>query len=151
MTDIIIGGDAFRVALTPQGVSQIEFARPDEVRPTALTGLAALVARQLEEYLAGRRREFELPVDLSECTPFHRQVLETLAQVPWGHLVSYGELARRVGRPGAARAVGGAMAHNPVPILIPCHRVVRGDGSPGGFTSGLDWKRRLLRTEGIVY
>ncbi len=105
---------------------------------------------QLGEYLDGKRKRFDLSVDLSAVAGFRRDVLQALKRVPYGRLLSYGELAERVGRPGAARAVGGAMATNPIPIIVPCHRVVAADGSLGGFSGGLHVKRWLHRHEGIA-
>lgn len=105
--------------------------------------------RQLREYFAGQRSCFDLPVDLSVLSPFQRRVLETALQtIPFGQVVPYAELARRIGRPKAARAVGGALGRNPVAIVVPCHRVVRGDGGLGGYGGGVEWKERLLALEG---
>lgn len=107
-------------------------------------------AQQLAGYFAGRREKFELTLDLAGLPSFARSVLEALARVPFGKLVSYGELAARAGSPKASRAVGGAMARNPIPIIVPCHRVVAADGSLGGFSGGLGVKRRLLAHEGVA-
>lgn len=105
--------------------------------------------RQLTEYFAGRRGRFDLPVDLSGLSEFDRRVLETaLRTVRFGEVVPYSELARRIGKPRAARAVGGALGRNPVAIVVPCHRVVRRDGGLGGYGGGLEWKERLLAIEG---
>jgi methylated-DNA-[protein]-cysteine S-methyltransferase len=104
------------------------------------------IRRQLREYLEGRRRVFSIPLDLEETGSFTGRVLAFVKDVPYGSTVTYGEVARAVGSPGAARAVGGAMGRNPLPILIPCHRVVAADG-PGGFSGGLS-KVRLLELEG---
>lgn len=87
-------------------------------------------------------------MDLSGCSEFDRSVYVELVRVPPGELVTYGELARRIGRPGAARAVGGAVGRNPLPIFIPCHRVVAANGRLGGFGAGLPWKKALLKHEG---
>jgi methylated-DNA-[protein]-cysteine S-methyltransferase len=106
-------------------------------------------ARELREYFAGTLTEFTVPVDLSATTPFTRKVLAALRKVPQGRTTSYGEIARRVGRPGAARAVGRAVGSNPVPVVVPCHRVLAADGGLGGFSLGLPLKRALLRHEGI--
>lgn len=107
--------------------------------------------RQLDEYFAGDRRGFDLPLDWRLATPFRRAVLETLVDaVPYGETTSYGELAAAAGRPGAARAVGGAVGANPLPVVVPCHRVVRSDGSLGGYGGGPDRKRLLLRLEGVL-
>ena len=89
-------------------------------------------------------------LSLRELHPFRRSVYEKLLAVPFGRVVSYGELARLCGRPGSARAVGQAVGRNPLPIFIPCHRVVRSDGALGGFGGGLRWKRELLRHEGHI-
>lgn len=106
-------------------------------------------ARELRDYLAGERREFGSPLDLCLVRGnFGRVVLARLAEVPFGALVTYGELARAAGRPGAARAVGGAVGRNPLPIVIPCHRVIAADGRLGGFSAGLPNKRALLALEG---
>lgn len=107
-------------------------------------------ARQLREYLAGRRTAFDLQPELSWVTPFRRDVLLACAAIPRGQTATYGDLARRVGRPAAFRAVGNAMRTNPVAIVIPCHRVVGSDGSLTGFGGGLDVKRRLLEMEGVL-
>jgi methylated-DNA-[protein]-cysteine S-methyltransferase len=107
-------------------------------------------AKQLRDYLAGRRTRFDLQMDLSFVTPFRRAVLEECARIPRGQTTTYAELARRVGRPNAYRAVGHTMATNPIPIVIPCHRVVASSGSLQGFGGGLDMKLRLLALEGVA-
>jgi methylated-DNA-[protein]-cysteine S-methyltransferase len=104
--------------------------------------------RQISEYLGGERREFDLPLDLVRLPPFQRRVLTALLQVPFGEVVSYGELATLSGYHGAARAVGGAMRGNPLPIVIPCHRVILSSGELGGFGGRPHLKRRLLAIEG---
>lgn len=104
--------------------------------------------RQIQEYFLGKRREFDLDTELPRATPFDRTIWRLLRAVPPGETVTYGQLARRAGHPGAARAVGGAMRRNPVPIVIPCHRVVGEDGSLTGFGLGLWRKRWLLDKEG---
>lgn len=106
------------------------------------------VGRQLAEYFAGKRRRFELELAPSG-TVFQRRVWKALTEIPYGQVVSYGEIARRIGLPGAARAVGQANGANPIPIVIPCHRVIAADGTIGGFSSGLDIKRRLLGIEQV--
>lgn len=103
---------------------------------------------QLEEYFAGRRTAFDLDVDLSVLSDFERSVLESARKIPYGEVVPYAELARRIRKPKASRAVGNALGHNPVAIVVPCHRVVRSDGSLGGYTGGVEYKRRLLALEG---
>ena len=102
--------------------------------------------RQLREYFAGERREFDLPVSLSG-TEFQVSVLRALQEIPYGETVSYGEIARRIGRPRAVRAVGAANGRNPIPIVVPCHRVIGSTGDLTGFGGGLDTKEALLRLE----
>ncbi len=104
----------------------------------------------LERYFAGVRETFDaIPIDFEGATVFRRAVWEGARRVPWGETTSYGGLAKLIGRPKAARAVGQALGANPVPIIVPCHRFIAGDGSIGGFGAGLDWKRELLRVEGL--
>jgi O-6-methylguanine DNA methyltransferase len=103
--------------------------------------------RQLEEYLAGRRTFFSVPVDLTRVGTFQGRVLAAAARVPFGEVASYAALARAVGHPRAARAVGNALAANPVPLFVPCHRVIRGDGTWGHYALGASLKTRLLALE----
>ncbi len=113
-------------------------ATPDHLRAAA---------GQVREYLGGTRRSFELPLSATG-TPFQRGVWNALAGIPFGETISYAELARRVGRPGAFRAVGQANGANPLPIVVPCHRVVASGGGIGGYGGGLPMKRWLLALEG---
>ncbi|MDQ6795747.1 MAG: methylated-DNA--[protein]-cysteine S-methyltransferase [Chloroflexota bacterium] len=114
-------------------------------------------ATELEAYLRGDRRTFDLPLDLGQSRDWDRAVLGGVRLVPWGRVTSYGRLARRIGRTGAARAVGGAVGRNPIGLLIPCHRVIAGDGTLGGYggewwgtrESMLGLKRTLLDIEGV--
>ena len=108
----------------------------------------ALAVAQLEEYFAGRRQQFDLPLEL-DGTDFQRRVWLTLAEIPYGETVSYAELAMMVGRPNAYRAVGQANGANPVPIVLPCHRVLASGGGIGGYGGGLPMKRQLLEMEGV--
>jgi methylated-DNA-[protein]-cysteine S-methyltransferase len=107
------------------------------------------VRRELDEYFAGARRDFDLPLDL-RVAPFHADVLRELARVPYGQTETYGTLAARAGRPKAARAVGTVMNRNPIPIVLPCHRIVGANGALTGYAGGLDVKRRLLQLEGAM-
>jgi methylated-DNA-[protein]-cysteine S-methyltransferase len=109
--------------------------------------LAGITA-ELNMYFAGKRHAFDVPVDLSLAAPFQRSVLLAAREVPAGTVVTYGEIAKRIGRPTASRAVGQALGHNPVPIVIPCHRIVSSGGRLGGYIGGLDVKRKLLKIEG---
>jgi methylated-DNA-[protein]-cysteine S-methyltransferase len=104
----------------------------------------------LVEYLAGTRTTFDLPLDLSQGTAFQRRVWERLQAIPYGQLWSYRGLASQVGGVQYARAVGGAVGANPLPIVVPCHRIIAQDATIGGFSSGLPAKRRLLALEGSL-
>ena len=110
-------------------------------------GLLDAVARQLDEYFSRRRRAFDVPVDLRLSRGFRHSVLTHLRQIPYGATESYAQVAAATGHPRAVRAAGSACATNPVPIVVPCHRVVRSDGSPGGYAGGPDAKRSLLTLE----
>ncbi|HEX2236016.1 MAG TPA: methylated-DNA--[protein]-cysteine S-methyltransferase [Actinomycetota bacterium] len=143
------------LAATDAGVCLVDWGDPDAAlarlerergAPARRSRSLGPIARQLEEYFAGRRRSFTAPLDLSSATPFRRRVLERLARVPFGALTTYGDLARAL-RSGP-RAVGGAVGANPVPVLVPCHRVIASDGTLGGFGGGLERKRTLLSLEG---
>jgi methylated-DNA-[protein]-cysteine S-methyltransferase len=149
------------VAVSDAGLVRVSFRRSEAAFVAALRAAldadvvhaparTARVVRQLRAYFAGRRRRFDVPVDLGHLTPFHRRVLRATAAVPAGQVVSYGDIARRIGRPRGSRAVGQALGRNPVPIVIPCHRVVAAGGALGGYTGGLAIKRRLLRIEGAL-
>lgn len=155
------------LAATREGLVNVVFHATDEVRDRALERLAARLGtepveapdapllaeaiHQVEAYLTGGRRAFDLPLDWSLISGFNRQVLRELASgVPYGTVVGYGDLAGRVGQPGGAQAVGAAMGANPLPVVVPCHRVVESDGGIGGFGGGLETKRRLLALEGVL-
>lgn len=147
------------LAATPQGLVRVAFE--SEGHDLALGSLAARVgprvlraprlldgaAHELEDYFAGRRTGFDLPVDLRLAHGFRHDVLEHLRTIRFGHTESYGQVAAATGHPRAVRAVGTACATNPLPIVVPCHRVVRRDGSLGGYLGGLDAKRYLLDLE----
>jgi methylated-DNA-[protein]-cysteine S-methyltransferase len=107
------------------------------------------VIRLLRRYLGGEHVEFDIPVDLFGLKAFTRRVLTEIRHIPYGGLASYGAVARRLGCPNGARAVGRALATNPIPVVIPCHRIIRGDGSLGGFGLGLGMKMKLLSLEGV--
>lgn len=155
------------LAATDAGLVTVVFHATDDVRDKALARLGSRLGaepvedpaspllaepiRQFRAYFAGERRDFELPLDWSLISGFNRQVLRELAAgVPFGTVVGYGDLARRVGQPGAAQAVGMAMGANPLPVVVPCHRVVERDGGIGGFGGGLETKRQLLALEGVL-
>jgi methylated-DNA-[protein]-cysteine S-methyltransferase len=147
------------LAATPRGLVRIAFDR--EGMDAVLQRLASMIsprilavprrleiaARQLDEYFSGRRRVFEVPLDLRLASGFRSTVLGYLSGIPYGRTRNYAEVAMGTGHPGAVRAVGSACAANPLPLVIPCHRVVRSDGSLGGYLGGLEIKRALLALE----
>ncbi|EFE70150.1 methylated-DNA-protein-cysteine S-methyltransferase [Streptomyces viridosporus ATCC 14672] len=155
------------LAATREGLVNVVFHATDPVRDGALERLASRLGtepveepgspllteaiRQVEAYFAGEQHAFDLPLDWSLVSGFPREVLRELASgVPFGAVVGYGDLAERVGQPGAAQAVGMAMGANPLPVVVPCHRVVESDGGIGGFGGGRETKRRLLALEGVL-
>jgi methylated-DNA-[protein]-cysteine S-methyltransferase len=149
------------VAVTDRGVCRIEFdPEPDrDLEPLARDfGVRVLRApkavdesrRELNEYFEGSRTRFELPLDLRVAAEFRLRVMNELARVPYGSVTTYGALAAKAGRPAAARAVGTIMNRNPVPIVLPCHRVVGASGSLIGYGGGLERKEQLLRLEGVI-
>jgi len=147
------------LAATPQGLVRVAYASQGhdlvleglarEVSPRILRAPARLdrVAREIEEYLAGRRRAFDVPLDLQLAHGFRRSVLAHLPEIAYGTTASYAALARASGNPRAVRAVGSACASNPLPIVVPCHRVVRSDGTIGQYVGGVEVKERLLTLE----
>jgi methylated-DNA-[protein]-cysteine S-methyltransferase len=142
------------IAATDAGLHAIEF--PSNRQPQTREGwregdhpLLDLAQAQLEEYFAGERQAFELPL-APQGTPFQREVWFALATIPYGETASYAQLAARVERPAAMRAVGAANGRNPLPIVLPCHRVIGADGSLTGFGGGLPTKRFLLELEGAL-
>ncbi len=147
------------VAVTERGLCRIAY-RPDDALDELTDDFGARILRvprrieeirrELDEYFEGNRREFDLQLDLTPVAGFKRQALTELAHVPYGQVTTYGALAARIGRPKAARAVGGAMNRNPIPIVLPCHRVVGASGSLVGYAGGLERKETLLRLEGAL-
>lgn len=117
-----------------------------EAADGALPAALAEAKRQLEEYFAGERREFDLPLGAGG-TEFQQRVWAELRRIPFGETISYGELAARIGKPTASRAVGAANGRNPLPVVVPCHRVVSHDGKLGGYGGGLPTKQALLDLE----
>jgi methylated-DNA-[protein]-cysteine S-methyltransferase len=144
------------VAATGRGLCRISYDGRDwEDRLARGFGVRVLrsplddVRRELDEYFEGRRRSFDLALDL-RVAAFPAAVLQELAEVPYGETDTYGRLAARAGRPRAARAVGTIMNRNPIPIVLPCHRIVGANGSLTGYAGGLDIKRQLLQLEGAM-
>ena len=150
------------VAESERGLAAIVLPQPSKAAVASGLGLKAApvqrassatlrqARKQLVEYLTGRRTSFDLPLDLSRGTAFQRRVWNALRAIPYGQLWSYRGLASRVGGVQYARAVGGAVGANPLPIVLPCHRVIAQDASIGGFSCGLQAKRRLLALEGSL-
>jgi methylated-DNA-[protein]-cysteine S-methyltransferase len=149
------------VGVTDRGVCKISFdAEPEHHLETLARLYGPRVLRsskpvdrvrlELDEYFAGRRQRFDVEPDLRHVAAYHRDVLEKLARVEYGHTTTYGTLAAETGNPRAARAVGTVMNRNPVPIVLPCHRVVGASGSLTGYGGGLDRKEWLLRLEGAI-
>jgi methylated-DNA-[protein]-cysteine S-methyltransferase len=146
---------SLKLSFTDRGLSALEFAgqgaflAPDQdAPPPHLKPIIEAAKRELIAYFHGSATDFtDLTLD-PQGTPFQLRVWQELRRIPWGQTISYGELARRVGSPKASRAVGQANAVNPIPIIVPCHRVINADGGLGGYSSGLDRKRWLLRHEG---
>ena len=141
-----------RLIAGQDGLRRICFPRERHPRPEDLDGESspprlAFAKRQLDEYFEGKRRSFELPL-APRGTAFQLRVWEALRTIPWGATWSYADLARQLGQPRAVRAVGGANGRNPLPIVVPCHRVIGADGSLTGFGGGLEIKSKLLALEG---
>ncbi|HEY5274906.1 MAG TPA: methylated-DNA--[protein]-cysteine S-methyltransferase [Acidimicrobiales bacterium] len=138
-----------RVAYEREGLDRVLETLAAKVSPRILAAPRRLdtAARQLDEYFAHQRRHFDLPVDLALASGFRRQVLTYLPAIDYGQTASYASVAAAVNNPKAVRAVGSACATNPLPLVIPCHRVVRSDGGTGEYVGGADAKRRLLDLE----
>lgn len=140
-----------RISFDPEPERELEqLARAFGARVLRSPRPLETVRRELDEYFEGSRQDFDLTVDLSPLPGFQREVLEELALVPYGRMDTYGGLAQRIGRPRAARAVGGALNRNPIPIVVPCHRIVGASGSLVGYAGGLERKRMLLGLEGTI-
>lgn len=138
-----------RVAFESEGFDGVLQTLADRVSPNILRAPARLdaVAAQLDDYFAGRRRAFDVPLDFRLSTGFRQTVQQYLPHIGYGHTQSYKQVAESVGNPGAVRAVGTACATNPLPVVVPCHRVLRSDGSLGGYLGGAAAKTTLLRLE----
>lgn len=150
------------IASSDKGVCEIAFGdneteaqflhhlRTRGFRPVQNQTAIAAVAQELSEYFRGERNHFEVPLDVSGVSLFTQAVLKATTEVPFGHLTSYRGIAERIGKPSATRAVGNALGRNPIPVIIPCHRIVRSDSSLGGYTGGIRIKERLLSLEGAL-
>lgn len=138
-----------RIAFQREGFDHVLDVLADRVSPRIMLAPQRLseAARQLEEYFAGRRRRFDLPLDDRLSSGFRRQVQRSLPSIGYGSTMSYREVAQLVGNPAAVRAVGTACATNPLPVVVPCHRVLRSDGALGGYAGGVEVKSALLALE----
>ena len=148
------------VAATPRGVVRLAYVNGDEadvleqladrVSPRVLAAPRRLdePRRELDQYFAGRRRSFEIPLDWRLSRGFGRRVLEATARIPYGATATYKQVAAEAGNALASRAAGNALGANPIPIIVPCHRILHSGGGLGGYTGGLERKRRLLTVEG---
>ena len=139
----------FIIEASEGGVTSLKLGRRRERTFAAASGdrWRRMAEKELAGYFSGKTRSFSALCDLKSLPPFTRAVLKTTAEIPYGQVRSYRWIAAKLGKPGAARAVGNALARNPIPIIIPCHRVVRSDGAIGGFALGTGWKKRLLALE----
>lgn len=151
-------------AATPAGLARLAYRDFNGGLDAVLDGLAAKLSprvieaprrfdtlrRELDEYWAGERQSFDVPLDLALAAPFGREVLLACARIPFGRTSSYAAVAAAAGRPTASRATGNALGANPVPIVVPCHRVLRTGGGIGGYTGGLAIKEHLLALEGVL-
>lgn len=134
-------------ATRAQAVHDLRFDYP---AAALLDSAPSEIVRELREYVEGQRNRFALKLDWSTLKPFQRAVLEAARKIPFGETRSYGWIAKQIGKPRASRAVGQALRTNPMPILLPCHRVISGDGGLGGYAGGLSLKRKLLTLEGAL-
>ena len=145
---VITASDSGLTGVWFPGKGPVTAARPDDERGPA-SALLARASEQLAEYFAGTRTTFDLPLD-APGTAFQRRVWDVLRTIPYGSTLSYSDLARRLGDVRLTRAVGAANGKNPIPIIVPCHRVVGANGALTGFGGGLDRKRWLLEHEGAL-
>jgi methylated-DNA-[protein]-cysteine S-methyltransferase len=167
LLDVAYATDDFPVgrvllAATPRGLVRLAYLAGSADEVATLQALAERVSprilasqrsldeprRELEQYFAGRRRQFEVPLDWHLVRGFGQRVLEATARIPFGDVSTYGRVATEAGSPRAARAAGNALGANPLPIIVPCHRVLHSGGGLGGYTGGLERKRLLLALEG---
>lgn len=150
------------LVVTPRGLVRLSY--PDEPIEAELAEIAERISprvleapertdevrRELDAYFAGKRHDFDVPIDWRLVRGFAGQVLRATARIPFGHVSTYRDIAAEAGSPNAYRAAGNALGSNPVPIVVPCHRVLHAGGGLGGYTGGLDRKRYLLRLEGVL-
>ena len=142
---------AFAVSFSDSGVCDVQFPNKSKASTMELRNQEGEGGRHLADalriYATGRKAAFQVEVDLHDCTEFLQLVWDALREIPYGEVRTYKQIAESLGRPKSARAVGAACAANPVPVVIPCHRVVAAEGKLGGFSGGLQWKKKLLKLE----
>lgn len=142
----------FGAGFTKRGLCQLNLPGKAPRNAQRLRGQEGQTGRNLKDalelYATGRKVAFRVPLDLSNGTPFQRKVWKALKDIPFGQVLTYADVARKVGQPGSARAVGTACSHNPVPVVVPCHRVIGSNGSLAGFSGGVPMKKKLLSLEG---
>lgn len=138
-----------RLAFEAEGFDRVLETLALRIGPTSPAASPVLeqAEREVAEYFAGDRRQFGMPLDLRLSSGFRRTVQQFLPEIAYGHTLTYAQVAERVGNPGAVRAVGSACATNPLPVVVPCHRVLRSDGTLGGYAGGLEIKQQLLAAE----
>ena len=148
---------AMLLAASPQGLAGVWFEGQRHAPDTqgwiesSEHPVLRVAARQIDEYFAGQRTDFDLPLDLGHGTPFQQSVWAALRSIPRGATTHYGQLAQALGRPQASRAVGAAVGRNPLSIVVPCHRVLGSGGALTGYAGGLERKTALLRLEGVLH
>lgn len=139
----------FVTRLRESGAEPVRIERMSDVDVDVRLNLQRATA-ELEEYFGGHRDSFDIPLDWGAIPPFQRAVLEATVAVPFGHVDTYAGIAKRIGNPKATRAVGNALGRNPIPVIVPCHRVIRSDATLGGYTGGSGIKQHLLHLEGVT-
>ena len=138
-----------KLGYSEKGLKECGFPSKSDKRFVAIKNPKYIVklSKDITKYFSGQKVDFKCSFDLEDFSVFEKAVWKATKLIPYGKKISYGELSKRLGKPKAARAVGNALGKNPVPIVIPCHRVIKSDGSLGGFSGGLGWKKRLLDME----
>lgn len=155
--NIPTGFGKIKLSISQRGIACIQFPYTKKKKTKLLSEEACIkdnreikrLISEMKKYFKGVEPEFAVPLDLDSSTPFQKRVYRAARKIPYGEVRTYGWIAGKIGKPMASRAVGQALNKNPIPIIIPCHRVIAKDGDLRGFASGLKWKRRLLELEGV--
>ncbi len=143
-------GGSMRIYASSEGVTQIDCLAIDSPPEATDDPILLQAIAELQQYFEGQRQTFDVPIDLKIGTAFQREAWATLRKIPYGQTMSYGEQAKAMGRPKAMRAVGAANGRNPLPVIIPCHRVISSLGKLHGFSGGIELKKTLLAIEGLM-